>query len=110
VWRETLRRFFFWVWVSVAAILGSGLWMIVLFGGFSAVGMHVHLMFALGVIMMGIFGHVYFAPYGRLARFVEQSDWQAAGAALAQIRKLVAVNLTLGIATVAVGTVGRLLS
>jgi uncharacterized membrane protein len=110
VWRETFRRFFFWVWLSVAVILGSGLWMIVLSGGFSAVGMHVHLMFALGVIMMGIFGHVYFAAYGRLVRFVEQSDWKAAGAALGQIRKLVAANLTLGIVTIAVGTVGRMLA
>jgi uncharacterized membrane protein len=110
VWHETLRRFFFWVWISVAAILGSGLWMIALFGGFRSVGPHVHLMFALGVAMMLIFAHVYFAPYRRLIRLVEQEDWKAAGAALGQIRKLVAVNLTLGIVTIAVGTADRLLA
>jgi uncharacterized membrane protein len=107
VWRETFRRFFLWVWISVAAILASGLWMIALFGGFRAVGLRVHLMFALGLVMMGIFAHVYFTPYRRLTRFVQQEDWKSAGAALAQIRRLVAVNLALGIVTVAVGTVGR---
>jgi uncharacterized membrane protein len=109
LWRQTFRRFFFWVWLSVAAILASGLWMIALFGGFGAVGAHVHAMFGLGVVMMLIFAHVYFAPYRRLTRLVGERDWKAAGAALAQIRKLVAVNLTLGLITVAVGTAGRLL-
>jgi len=107
VWRETFRRFFFWVWISVAAILASGLWMIGLLGGFGTAGLHVHLMFALGLVMMGIFAHVYFAPYRRLVRYVEQDDWKAAGAALGQIRKLVATNVTLGIVTIAVGTLGR---
>jgi uncharacterized membrane protein len=67
-------------------------------------------MFGLGIVMMLIFGHVYFSPYRRLTRFVEQKDWKAAGAALGQIRKLVALNLVLGILTVAAGTAGRLLS
>jgi uncharacterized membrane protein len=110
VWRETFRRFFLWVWISVAAILASGLWMIALSGGFRAVGLHVHLMFALGIVMMLIFAHVWFAPYRRLVRHVAQDDWKSAGAALGQIRKLVAVNLVLGILTVAVGTTGRMLA
>jgi uncharacterized membrane protein len=109
LWQETLRRFFFWVWLSVAALLASGLWMIALLGGFGAAALHVHLMFGLGVVMMLIFGHVYLSPYRRLTRYVEQKDWKAAGAALGQIRKLVALNLVLGIVTVAVGTAGRLL-
>jgi uncharacterized membrane protein len=110
VWRESFRRFFVWVWVSVAALLGSGLWMIVLLGGFRAVGLHVHLMFAVGIVMMAIFAHVYFAPYRRLSQSVAGEDWKSAGAALGQIRKLVAVNLTLGLITLALGTAGRMLA
>jgi len=109
LWQETLRRFFFWVWLSVAALLASGLWMIALLGGFGAAALHVHLMFGLGVVMMLIFGHVYLSPYRRLTRYVEQKDWKAAGAALGQIRKLVALNLVLGLINVAVGTAGRLI-
>jgi uncharacterized membrane protein len=110
LWGETLRRFFLWVWISVAAMLGSGLWMIALFGGFGAVGAHVHVMFALGIVMMLIFAHVYFGPYRRLVRLVAQDNWKSAGAALGQIRKLVAINLVLGIVTVAAGTLGRIFS
>ena len=109
LWQETFRRFFFWVWLSVAGLLASGMWMIALLGGFSAVTPHVHLMLGLGIVMMLIFARVYFSPYRRLTRFVEQKDWKGAGAALGQIRKLVALNLVLGLITVAVGTAGRLL-
>jgi len=109
VWQATFRRFFFWVWLSVAGILASGLYMIHLFGGLSAVGIHVHAMFGLGVVMMLIFAHVFFAPYRRLTREVEQKNWKEAGQALGQIRKLVAFNLILGLVTVLVGTAGRVL-
>lgn len=107
LWRETFRRFFAWVWLSVAGILASGLWMIVLYGGFGTVGRHVHVMFAAGVAMMLIFVYVYFAPYRRLSRTVEQQDWPAAGLALAHIRRLVAVNLALGLLTIVVALAGR---
>jgi uncharacterized membrane protein len=40
---------------------------------------------------------------------VEQKDWKAAGAALGQIRKLVGINLTIGLVTLAVGTAGRMI-
>jgi uncharacterized membrane protein len=109
LWQEAFRRFFFWVWLSVAGILLSGLWMIELYGGFGAVGLYVHAMLAIGVAMMLIFGHVYFSPYRRLTRLVQEKDWKGAGQALGQIRKLVAINLTLGLLTIAVATAGRLI-
>jgi uncharacterized membrane protein len=98
------------VWLSVAGILASGLLMIVLYGGFGAVGRQVHVMFALGIAMMLIFAHVYFAPYRRLGHRVREKDWKGAGQALAQIRRLVAINLALGFVTIAVALVGRLLT
>ncbi|MCW5621060.1 MAG: CopD family protein [Burkholderiales bacterium] len=110
LWEATFRRFFTWVWVAVAGILTSGVWMILLMGGFGRMPPHVHVMFAVGVIMMLIFAHVYFAPYGRLKRLVSAQDWAAAAAALGQIRNLVGINLMLGLITVAVGTAGRLLA
>jgi uncharacterized membrane protein len=110
VWQATFRRFFVWVWLSVAGILLSGLYMIYMFGGLGAVAVHVHIMLLLGVAMMLIFGHVFFAPYRQLTRYAAQNDWKAAGQALGQIRKLVAVNLTLGLITTVVATAGRLLA
>ena len=108
LWNGVLRRFFSWVWIAIAAILGSGLAMIALLGGFAAAGLHVHVMLAFGVVMMLIFAHVFFAGYGRLKRYVGAREWKAAGSAMAQIRMLVGLNLILGFITVAVATLGRL--
>ena len=110
LWQATLRRFFSWVWAAVALILASGLWMIHVLGGFGAVGPYVHVMLATGLAMMAIFAQVFFAPFRRLTRFVDAKDWKAAGAALGQIRKLVGLNLILGLITVAVAILGRLFS
>jgi uncharacterized membrane protein len=109
LWDGTFRGFFPWVWASVAFILASGLYMIWAMGGFSAVGHHVHAMFAVGILMMAIFFHVYFAPWRRLQRAVAAEDWKAGGAALGQIRKLVGANLALGIITITIATLGPLL-
>lgn len=109
LWHQTLHRFFLWVWIAVAVILLSGLGVIGLYGGFGAVRGHVHAMFGLGLLMMAVFGHVYFAPFKRLGRAVNAEDWKAGGAALAQIRSMVGGNLVLGLATIAVALLGRAL-
>lgn len=108
LWHQTLRRFFLWVWVAVALILGSGLHMIMALGGSDAHA-YAWIMLAIGIGMMLIFAHVYFAPYRRLGRAVAATDWKAGGAALGQIRKLVGLNLILGLITITVATVGRML-
>ena len=101
----TLGRFFIWVWVAVAMILGSGLYMMALLG---RPPIYVTLMFILGVVMMLIFAHIFFAPNRRLQRAVAAQDWPAGGAAMAQIRRLVMTNLFLGLVTIAVGVLGPL--
>jgi uncharacterized membrane protein len=109
LWNASFARFFPWVWVSVGLVLASGLWMIDLMGGWANLGLYAWAMFGIGVAMMLIFGHVFFAPYRRLARAVAAEDWKAGGAALAQIRMMVGVNLSLGLLNIAVGTVGPLM-
>ena len=59
-------------------------------------------MAALGVAMVAIFMHIRFALFKRLGRSVAASDWAAGGAALAQIRKWVSINLGLGVLVVLV--------
>jgi len=108
LWQATLSRFFTWVWIAVGLIVVSSAWMLVALGGMKSVGVYVHIMLAIGVVMMLIFAHVFFAPYRRLTRAVQAKDWPAGGAALAQIRKLVGLNLILGLVTVAVAILGRL--
>lgn len=108
LWAGVFRLFFPWVWVCVVVILATGLWMIfAVFGGMGGVGLYVHAMFGLGVVMMLIFFHVFFAPYGRLKRAVQAQDWPTGAKALAQIRRLVGINTLIGIVTIAIGAGGR---
>jgi uncharacterized membrane protein len=91
------------VWAAVALILGSGFYMM---GQMTSVPGDVMAMATIGIVMSAIFMHVYFAPFGRLKRAVAVEDWKAGGAALNQIRMLIAVNLSLGLVNVAVAVLG----
>lgn len=110
LWARVFERFFPWVWAAVIVLLGSGLWMtFAVFGGMAQVGLHAHLMMALGVIMMLIFLHIYFAPYRRLSQAVEKEDWPAGAVQLGLIRRLIGINLILGLLVVAIASGGRYL-
>ena len=108
LWAGVFSNFFPWVWTSIVAILATGFWMIfAVYGGMAAVGLYVHAMLGLGIVMMLIFFHVYFAPFTRLKRAVAAEDWPAGGKALSQIRVLVGINTTIGMITIAIGAGGR---
>jgi uncharacterized membrane protein len=111
LWAGVFEHFFPAVWIAVLLILASGLGMILgVAGGFRTAPLHWHLMFALGLVMMALFGHVFFAGYRRLRDGVARADWKAAGAALNSIRQLVGINLVLGLVTIAVAILGRYLA
>ncbi len=108
LWAGVFARFFPWVFAAIAVILVTGLWMVYsVSGGFSAAALYIHLMFWLGIVMMLIFFHVYFAPYRRLRAAVAQEDWPTGGSKLAQIRMLVGINTLLGLVVIAIGAGGR---
>ncbi len=107
LWHAVFTRFFVWVWSAIAVLLASGFYLIYLFGGMAHAPRHVHIMLALGLVMIAIFAVVFFARYVPLGQQVSQQHWEEAGATLGRIRQLVAVNLTLGLTTVAVATIGR---
>ena len=67
------------------------------FNGFASVGGHVHLMQALGIVMILIYLHVFFAPYQKLQRAVKAKDFAAGAKSLGQIRQLVGLNLLIGL-------------
>jgi uncharacterized membrane protein len=104
LWTGIFSRFFPWVWASVVLLLATGFFMM---GQMRAVPPYVIAMTAIGVVMSAIFMHIFFAPFGRLKRAVAAEDWKAGGAALNQIRMLVATNLVLGIINIAVAILGR---
>lgn len=107
LWTAVFARFFPWVWGAVAAILLSGL--LTLFAtGISRAPLHWHLMLLLGLTMSAIYIHVVMVPYAKLKIAVAAQDWPTGGAALGRIRQLIGTNLLLGVATIAVATLGRL--
>jgi uncharacterized membrane protein len=108
LWRRTFRRFFTWVWAAIVVLLATGYWIVfVEWGGFAGTAMHVHLMQATGIVMILIFLHLWFAPYRRLTRALDRGDAAAAGQQIGQIRRMVAINLAIGLVTVAIGAGGR---
>lgn len=109
LWSGVFGKFFPWVWASVALMLLTGLHMLVKVGGMAAPH-YAMTMLVLGGVMMLIFAHVFFAPYKKLKRAVGEQNWKAGGAALAQIRMLIGINLSLGLLTIAVVFLGRALA
>ena len=111
LWVQVFKRFFVWVWISVISILLTGYWMIFgFYGGFSNLGMHIHIMHGSGILMVLIYLHVFFASYRKLRHAVIVEDYQEGGRRLAQIRKLVGMNIILGLLTAAIASGGRFLS
>ena len=106
LWIGVFIRFFRWVWVAIALILASGLYMIMLQGGFAVAALHILLMAIVGTLMIFIFAHVYFVPFKRLRRFALAQDWKAAAGCLAQIRVLIGINLSLGLLNILIATLG----
>ena len=108
MWAGSLSRFFRFVWVSIALLLVTGIWMVFgHFHGIQHVGTSVHLMLGLGLVMMLLAAHVYFAPYKRLKRLISRSNWSEAAHQMNQIRWLIGLNLMFGLVVFAVASSGR---
>jgi uncharacterized membrane protein len=113
-----LRRFFHGVWASVLLILATGLHLygagaaaaaharriVVAAGGTPAAGLLPlgwNLMMGIGLVMMLLFAHIYFAGFRKLDRALATNDTPAAANALAKMHPFIVANFCLGIAAVA---------
>ena len=109
LWQRSFQRFFAWVWAAVLILPATGYWIIFqVYGGMDAAGLYIHIMQGLGIVMILLYLHVYFAPYRRLSRAIDARDYENAGRYLNQIRIIVGINLSLGIIVVVVATAGQL--
>lgn len=107
LWAATFKRFFPWVWLSVITLFGSGFYLILVYGGFGVAGLYIYAMLVLGLLMMVIFFQVYFGPFRRLMTGVAAQQWKSAARALAQIRILIGINLSIGIAVIFIAILGK---
>jgi uncharacterized membrane protein len=102
-----LTRFLNAVALAIGVLLASGLALVFLQGGFSAVHWSVHAMFSVALAMVGIYAFIRARLLARLQQAVAAKDWKTAGAQLGRIRPLITLNLALGVAVYAVALIGR---
>ncbi|TNF35990.1 MAG: hypothetical protein EP315_04860 [Gammaproteobacteria bacterium] len=108
LWRGVFAKFFPFVWLSVVLLPLTGYFMMFsIWQTMAATPLYVHLMNGLGILMILIYLHVYFAPYKRLCNAVAMQDWPAGGKALNQIRQLVGVNMSIGLLVMVIVSGGR---
>jgi uncharacterized membrane protein len=101
----TLARFLRYVALAMAILLLTGIHLYGLRGGIGA-RWGIHVMAFGGVAMMLIYGHIRFAAFKRLDAAVKAQVWADAKPALDLIRKMVWVNLVLGVAIIAAVRLG----
>ena len=97
---QVFRRFFLVIWHAMPLIVLTGFAMIfAVFGGMAGVRWNVHVMLLLGLIMAAIFLAIFFGPY--------RTFRAAPGPApLDTIRKLIGINLILGLLISAIAVLG----
>ena len=103
LWSAVFGRFFRWVWATVVVLPVSGLGLLHLrFVSFDSAPFYVHLMTGLYLAMLALFLRIALLHLPRLHHAVAQQDWSAGGGVLGQIRRLVGINLLIGLALVAI--------
>lgn len=108
LWQRSFKKFFPWVWLSVVVLPITGYWLVYeLHGNMAQLPLPYHLMHGIGWIMIFIFLHLWFAPYARFKKALEEGNLPDAGIELNKIRLLVTTNLYLGLLNVLIGTSGR---
>lgn len=102
---QVFRRFFAIVWVLMPVLLGSGYALLFgVFGGFATAYWTVHAMQGLGVVMAVVFVVIWFGPWQKMRR---AASLKTSAEAANRIRKLIHVNLVLGVLTVLLAGYGH---
>jgi uncharacterized membrane protein len=97
---EVWRRFFAIVAVAAVVLFATGTHLYTAAskagGGISYLPLGWHVMLVIGMLMILIFGHIYFAGFRKFKRAVAAAQWPVAAKAAGQIQTLVTVNFILG--------------
>ncbi|WP_460117404.1 CopD family protein [Pseudomonas sp. S2_C03] len=103
LWVEVFQGFFRWVWVAVVLLPISGVGMIHLqYSGFEAAPRYVQIMMGLYLVMTALFIRIQALMLPELRTAVAAQDWPAGAAVLGRIRRLVGINLIVGLVLVAI--------
>ncbi|KQZ80583.1 CopD family protein [Pseudomonas sp. Root562] len=103
LWIEVFQGFFRWVWGAVVLLPVSGVVMLNLnFSGFEHAPRYVQVMMGLFVVMTALFIRIQALMLPELRVAVLAQDWPAGAAVLGRIRRLVGINLIVGLVVVVV--------
>ncbi|MBV7575584.1 CopD family protein [Pseudomonas sp. PDM32] len=103
LWVEVFQGFFRWVWVAVVLLPVSGVGMLHMhFNGFEAAPRYVQVMMGLYVVMTALFIRIQALMLPELRTAVAEQDWPAGASVLGRIRRLVGINLLVGLAVVVI--------
>jgi uncharacterized membrane protein len=92
---QVMGRFFTIVIASIVVLLATGGPLLMQVAGAQAPrGWHV--MAGLGVLMVLVFGHIFFGPFRRARAAIAAQDWPEGGKRMNQVALLVKVNLAIG--------------
>ncbi|AIR87816.1 CopD family protein [Pseudomonas cremoricolorata] len=105
LWGEVFPRFFGWVWVAVTTLAISGVVLIhSRFSGFETAPRYVQWMIGGAIVMVAVFLRIHALLLPQLREALAREDWAAGASALARIRRMVGINLLLGLLVVAVAS------
>lgn len=97
---QVFRRFFLVVWHAMPLILLSGFAMAVWqYGGMAHLRWNINAMMGIGLLMSLIFLYIVLGPYKRFRRTTDRTRMASS---LDSIRKLIGVNMVLGLITVVI--------
>jgi uncharacterized membrane protein len=96
---QVFRKFFLVVWHAMPLILITGFAMLVFHGNVANDAWEIHAMLGLGLVMAAVFLVLFFGPYRQFRR---TTDRNRMASSLNNIRRLIGVNLILGLVTVIV--------
>ena len=105
LWLGVFKRFFNWVWACVIILPITGIGMLHLgMNGFANMPRYIQLMAGLFLVMFALFLRIQLLLLPVLRSAVAMQDWPAGADALAKMRRLVGINLLVGLSVVAIAT------
>ena len=100
---QVWKRFYVWVLLAIVALFTTGTHLYTttfraakMATGAGSVPLGWNIMLVLGITMMLIFGHIYFAGFKKYKRAVANGEWPVAAKAAGFIHSMTLINFTLG--------------
>ncbi len=96
---RVFKKFFLVIWHAMPLILITGFVMVALHWDMATAPWQINAMMALGLVMAAVFLAIFFGPYRQFRR---TTDRNRMASTMDSIRKLIGVNLALGLITVVI--------